>query len=146
MIARLKARESDRRKDWVEQASTDLARRFDFIRVEDLKVKNMVRSARGTTAAPGRNVRAKAGLNRSIHAAGWGLLVTRLEGSGPIIVPGPGWKVSNSFGTSALCASQSSYLSTRATTSAGSPPSGIDRERTPSRRAEHESRRLTLTQ
>jgi putative transposase len=53
--------------------------RHDVIRVEDLKIKNMVRSARGTIAAPGKNVRAKAGLNRSIHAAGWGLLVTRLE-------------------------------------------------------------------
>ncbi|MCO5967197.1 RNA-guided endonuclease InsQ/TnpB family protein [Actinoallomurus soli] len=83
VIARLKARESDRRKDWVEQTSTDLARRFDLIGVEDLKVKNMVRSARGTTAAPGTNVRAKAGLNRSIHAAGWGLLVTRLEQKAP---------------------------------------------------------------
>lgn len=47
------------------------------IRVENLKTKNMVRSARGT--APGRNVRAKAGLNRSIHAAGWGRLVVRVE-------------------------------------------------------------------
>src|SRR4051812_20332543 len=78
-IARLKARETDRRKDWVEKISTKLARRFDVIRVEDLKIKNMVRSARGTIAAPGKNVRAKAGLNRSIHAAGWGRLVTRLE-------------------------------------------------------------------
>ncbi|MGI5231419.1 RNA-guided endonuclease InsQ/TnpB family protein [Actinoallomurus sp. CA-142502] len=78
-IARLKARETDRRKDWVEKTSTDLARRFDLIRVEDLKIKNMVRSARGTIAAPGVNVRAKAGLNRSIHAAGWGQLATRLE-------------------------------------------------------------------
>jgi IS605 OrfB family transposase len=82
-IARLKAREADRRKDWVEQTSTDLARRFDVIRVEDLKIKNMVRSARGTVEAPGRNVRAKAGLNRSIHAAGWGRLVTRLEDKAP---------------------------------------------------------------
>ncbi|MCO5994497.1 RNA-guided endonuclease InsQ/TnpB family protein [Actinoallomurus rhizosphaericola] len=82
-IARVKARESDRRNDWVEQTSTDLARRFDLIRVEDLRIKNMVRSARGTTAAPGTNVRAKAGLNRSIHAAGWGLLVTRLEQKAP---------------------------------------------------------------
>ncbi|HZE32669.1 MAG TPA: transposase [Actinoallomurus sp.] len=31
----------------------------------------------------GRNVRAKAGLNRSIHAAGWGQLVTRLEHKAP---------------------------------------------------------------
>jgi putative transposase len=78
-IGRLKARETDRRKDWVEKVSTDLARRFDLIRVEDLKIRNMVRSARGTITAPGTNVRAKAGLNRSIHAAGWGRLVTRLE-------------------------------------------------------------------
>jgi putative transposase len=78
-IARLKARETDRRKDWVEKTSTDLARRFDLIRLEDLKIGAMVRSARGTIAAPGVNVRAKAGLNRSIHAAGWGQLATRLE-------------------------------------------------------------------
>jgi putative transposase len=82
-IARLKGRETDRRKDWVEKISTDLARRFDAIRVEDLKIKNMVRSARGTVAVPGRNVRAKAGLNRSIHAAGWGRLVMRLEQKAP---------------------------------------------------------------
>jgi IS605 OrfB family transposase len=82
-IARIKARETDRRKDWVEQTSTHLVRRFDLIRVEDLKIKNMVRSARGTIAAPGMNVRAKKGLNRSIHAAGWGHLVTRLEQKAP---------------------------------------------------------------
>jgi len=58
-IARLKARESDRRKDWVEKTSTDLARRFDFIRVENLKIQNMTRSARGTLKAPGRRGTAK---------------------------------------------------------------------------------------
>ena len=82
-IARIKARQTDRRKDWVEQTSTRLAHRFDLIRVEDLKIKNMVRSARGTAQVPGRNVRAKAGLNRSIHAAGWGRLVKRLEEKAP---------------------------------------------------------------
>lgn len=78
-LARLATRESDRRKDWVEKTSTSLARRFDVIRVEDLNVRGMTRSARGTADAPGRNVRAKAGLNRGILAAGWGQLVTRLE-------------------------------------------------------------------
>jgi putative transposase len=82
-IGGLKARETDRRKDWVEKTSTDLARRFDLIRVEDLKIKHMVRSARGTLKVPGKNVRAKAGLNRSIHAAGWGRLMTRLEDKAP---------------------------------------------------------------
>ncbi|GAA2352776.1 RNA-guided endonuclease InsQ/TnpB family protein [Nonomuraea africana] len=82
-IARLKARERDRRKDWVEKTSTDLARRFDVIAVEDLKISSMIRSAKGTLRVPGRNVAAKAGLNRGILAAGWGRLVQRLEHKAP---------------------------------------------------------------
>ena len=82
-IARLKARDADRRKDWVEKASTDLAARFDVIRVEDLNVKSMTRAGRGTPAQPGRHVRQKAGLNRGILAAGWSKLVTRLQQKAP---------------------------------------------------------------
>jgi putative transposase len=82
-IARLRARETDRRKDWAEKVSTDIARRFDVIRVEDLKIGNMTRSARGTRENPGRNVRAKAGLNREILRSGWGLLVRRLADKAP---------------------------------------------------------------
>jgi transposase len=82
-IARLKARETDRRKDWAEQTSTSIARRFDLIRVEDLKITTMTRSAKGTRESPGRGVRAKAGLNRGILASGWGLLVRRLEEKAP---------------------------------------------------------------
>ena len=50
-IARLKARQSDRRKDWAEKTSTDIAGRFDVIRVEDLQITNMTRSAKGTLEA-----------------------------------------------------------------------------------------------
>ena len=82
-IAILKAREADRRKNWVEKLSTDLARRFDVIRLEDLQVKDMTRSARGTVEAPGRNVAAKAGLNRGISRSGWGRLGRRLEDKAP---------------------------------------------------------------
>ena len=82
-IARLRARETDRRKDWAEKTSTGIARRFDVIRVEDLKIGNMTRSARGTRGDPGRNVRQKAGLNRGILGSGWGLLVRRLEDKAP---------------------------------------------------------------
>jgi putative transposase len=81
--ARLKARGADIRKDWCEKTSTDLARRFDVIVVEDLKIANMTRSAKGTVEVPGRNVRAKAGLNRQIMRSGWGLLVRRLEDKAP---------------------------------------------------------------
>jgi putative transposase len=82
-MARLRARETDRRKDWAEKASTDIARRFDVIRVEDLKIGHMTRSAKGTRGNPGRNVRAKSGLNREIMRSGWGLLVRRLEDKAP---------------------------------------------------------------
>ena len=78
-IARLKARQTDRRKDWAEKASTEIARRFDLIRIEDLQIANMTRSAKGTRENPGRNVHAKARLNLGILASGWGLLVRRLE-------------------------------------------------------------------
>jgi len=82
-LGRLRARETDRRKDWAEKASTDIARRFDVIRVEDLHIVNMTRSAEGTVQDPGRNVRQKAGLNRGILRSGWGLLVRRLEEKAP---------------------------------------------------------------
>jgi len=82
-IARLRARETDRRKDWAEKTSTDLARRFDLIRVEDLQITNMTRSAKGTRGDPGRNVRQKTGLNRGILGSGWGQLVRRLEDKAP---------------------------------------------------------------
>ncbi len=79
LIGQLKATDGDRRKDWVEKTTTGLARRFDVIRVENLNVKGMTRSARGTMENPGRNVAQKAGLNRGILKSGWGLLVGRLE-------------------------------------------------------------------
>ena len=82
-IARLKGREVDARKDWSEKVSTDLARRFDMIRVEDLRIQDMAKSAKGTPVKPGRNVAAKAGLNREIMRSGWGLLVRRLEDKAP---------------------------------------------------------------
>jgi putative transposase len=97
-IARLRARERDRRKDWAEKASTDIARRFDVIKVEDLRIGAMTRSARGTPESPGRNVRQKAGLNRGILRSGWGLLVRRLEEK----APGRVEKVSPAF-TSQRC-------------------------------------------
>jgi transposase len=84
-IAKLHARAGDRRKDWVEKTSTDLARRFDVIRVEDLRVAQMTRrpNPKPDPERPGGYLpnrrRAKAGLNRGILANGWGDLVSRLE-------------------------------------------------------------------
>ena len=82
-IAKLRAREKDRRRDWVEKTTTDTARRFDIICVEDLTVSAMTRSARGTVECPGTRVAQKRGLNRQISRQGWGLLVARLQHKAP---------------------------------------------------------------
>lgn len=77
-VARLRARETDRRKDAIEKATTDLARTADVVAVEDLRVKQMMRSAKGTIETPGTNVAAKRGLNRSIAETGWAMFARRL--------------------------------------------------------------------
>ncbi|WP_406470656.1 RNA-guided endonuclease InsQ/TnpB family protein [Streptomyces sp. NBC_01615] len=82
-VAKLKAREADRRKDWCEKTSTMLARTYDLVRFEKLNIKNMTASATGTVEKPGKNVRQKAGLNRAILAQGWGLLRQRTEHKAP---------------------------------------------------------------
>jgi putative transposase len=71
-IAALRARQSRRRKDWLHKTTTDLAKSHGVVVVEDLRVQNLTRSARGTIEHPGRSVRAKAGLNRSILGMAWG--------------------------------------------------------------------------
>jgi len=78
-IAKTKAREADRRRDWVEKTTTDLSQRFDTIRVEQLNVRAMMRSARGTLDQPGVRVAQKRGLNRAISRQAWGHLVGRLN-------------------------------------------------------------------
>lgn len=65
-IARLKRRETNRRKDFTHKLTTDLAQNHGYVGLEDLRVTSMTTSARGTLHQPGRNVRAKAGLNRSV--------------------------------------------------------------------------------
>ncbi|MEV8375715.1 transposase [Kribbella sp. NPDC056861] len=88
-IARLHAREADRRKDWVEKTSTDLARRFDIIRLEDLRIAQMTKrpKPRPDPQRPGGYLpnrrRAKAGLHRGILANGWGSLAQRVEQKAP---------------------------------------------------------------
>ena len=56
------------------ELSTEIVKRHDFIAVEDLNIKNMSASAKGTEDEPGKNVAAKSGLNRSILEQNWGRL------------------------------------------------------------------------
>src|SRR5664280_3504746 len=65
-VARISAREADRREDWIEKTTTAVVRDYDLITIEDLKVKNMTCSATGTVEKPGTRVRQKAGHKRTI--------------------------------------------------------------------------------
>ena len=65
-IARVRARQARRRADFTHKLTTDLAKRHGWVGIEDLRVKAMTASARGSMEQPGSNVRAKAGLNRSV--------------------------------------------------------------------------------
>jgi len=69
---KLRARQARRREDWLHKQTTDLAKNHGLVVVEDLRIQNMTRSARGTIEQPGKNVKAKAGLNRSILGMAWG--------------------------------------------------------------------------
>lgn len=67
------------RQDFHHKTALDLLRGADVVAVEDLKIANMTRSAKGTIEEPGVNVAQKSGLNRAILDAGWGGFVTTLE-------------------------------------------------------------------
>ena len=67
------------RRDWRHRTSRTLADAAHTVVIEDLRVRNMTRSARGTVEEPGRHVRAKAGLNRVVLDTGWAALRSMLE-------------------------------------------------------------------
>ncbi|WP_084964499.1 RNA-guided endonuclease InsQ/TnpB family protein [Thermoactinospora rubra] len=77
-VAALHAKVRRQRLDGAHKTALALVRAYDLIVHEDLKIANMTRSASGTIEAPGRNVAAKSGLNRSILDAGWGVFLTIL--------------------------------------------------------------------
>ena len=77
-LGALHRRIAHQRGDWLHKLTTDLADQHPVIALEDLRIKNMSASAKGTAKAPGKNVRAKAGLNRGILDAAWGEFARQL--------------------------------------------------------------------
>lgn len=59
------------RSDYLHKVSTSISKNHAMAVIEDLKIANMSKSAKGTINDPGRNVAAKSGLNRSILDQGW---------------------------------------------------------------------------
>jgi putative transposase len=78
-LARFQKRVADRRRDAMHKATTKLAKNHSLIVIEDLQVKNMTDSAKGTVEAPGTNVRQKSGLNRVVLDRAFGELRRQLE-------------------------------------------------------------------
>ena len=67
------------RRDCLHKATTAISKSHAIVFAEDLKIKNMSRSAKGTVEEPGTRVLAKAGLNRSILDQGWGEGLRQLD-------------------------------------------------------------------
>jgi putative transposase len=65
-LGRLHWKVANRRLNFLHQTAKRLVDRFGFVAIEELDVKAMTESARGTLEAPGQDVRRKAGLNRGI--------------------------------------------------------------------------------
>ncbi len=72
-------RERQLRKDWIEKTTHSIASNCRVVVVENLNVKGLTKSAKGTVDNPGTNVSAKSGLNRELTRLGMGMFLVRLE-------------------------------------------------------------------
>ncbi|WP_175964954.1 RNA-guided endonuclease InsQ/TnpB family protein [Burkholderia lata] len=70
-VQRIHARIGNARRDYLHKATTTISKNHAMVCIEDLQVRNMSRSAAGSTDAPGKNVQAKSGLNKAILDQGW---------------------------------------------------------------------------
>ena len=81
------------RKDYLHKITTTISKNHALVCIEDLQVSNMSKSASGTKEKPGKNVRQKSGLNRSILDQGWGMfrsqLAYKLEWNGGMLLAVP---------------------------------------------------------
>lgn len=92
-VQKLHARIGNCRRDYLHKVSSAISKTHAMVCIEDLQVRNMSRSAAGSVVQPGRNVRAKSGLNRSILDQGWfefrRQLEYKLAWSGGILIAVP---------------------------------------------------------
>ena len=59
------------RKDFLHKTSHQTSKNHAMIAIEDLRVSNMSKSAKGNAEEHGKNVKAKSGLNKGILDQGW---------------------------------------------------------------------------
>lgn len=70
-VQKIHARIGNVRRDYLHKATTTISQNHAMVCIEDLQVRNMSKSAAGTTEQPGKHVRAKSGLNKAILDQGW---------------------------------------------------------------------------
>jgi len=70
-VEKIHARIGNTRRDYLHKASTTISQNHAIVYIEDLQVRNLSKSAAGTTNQPGRHVRAKSSLNKAILDQGW---------------------------------------------------------------------------
>jgi putative transposase len=70
-IQKIHARIGNARRDYLHKATTTISQNHAMVCIEDLQVRNLSKSASGTTETPGKNVKAKSGLNKAILDQGW---------------------------------------------------------------------------
>jgi len=78
-LAKANLKIANKRKDFLHKLSLQYAENQGIVVVEDLKIKNMTKSAKGTKESPGKNVKQKAGLNRLITQQSWGMFFELLN-------------------------------------------------------------------
>jgi putative transposase len=92
-VQRIHIRIANERRDFLHKATTLISKSHAMVCIEDLKVGNMSRSAKGDAAQAGKHVQAKSGLNKSILDQGWSefrrQLHYKLDWNGGILVAVP---------------------------------------------------------
>ena len=92
-VQNIHTRSGNARKDFLHKATTEISKNHAMVVIEDLQVRNMSKSSKGTTEAPGKNVAAKSGLNKAILDQGWfefrRQLEYKLNWNGGMLVPVP---------------------------------------------------------
>jgi putative transposase len=92
-VQKIHTRICNARKDYLHKATTTISKNHAMVVIEDLQVRNMSKSSKGTIDAPGKSVAQKSGLNKAILDQGWGefrrQLKYKLHWRGGILIPVP---------------------------------------------------------
>jgi putative transposase len=92
-VSQNRAKVANQRRYWLHSVANYYAENYGIVVLEELKTKNMTKSAKGDKENPGKNVKAKSGLNRSILEQGWyafqQMLCYKMEAVGGLVVTVP---------------------------------------------------------